>query len=265
MKRPRAATSRLRRSVLILGCLLRTIAVAVPAVAGRHAASPQPATARTAGPVQPTALVVTVPVAPGYVRGSGGRAHIDHDLLVANWVAGTVTHRITYDLPSNRDPHIRPFIGSRQVDGPRLRLDRHRPAVIAAPLHGPGRINAVGCCQPWALHARCCLAPMAAGSRARRPRSAGCSCATAAPALRAGRRLRSDHHQQPTHGIRPVPVRGRAGPHYRANQRHATPHATDLSLRGQTHTRPHIVWVACPSRDDRSVLATLHDARPGCR
>ncbi|MFL6225626.1 MAG: M23 family metallopeptidase [Actinomycetes bacterium] len=171
--------------------------------------------------MQPTALVVTVPVAPGYVRGSDGRTHIDYDLLVTNWIPGTVTlrsievltsrgqpllrltgdalarhthllsatppappapsppatvvasgavatvidvavppralptvltHRITYDLPSNLDPHIRPFIGSRQVNGPRLRLDRHPPAVIAAPLHGPGWINAVGCCQPWALH-----------------------------------------------------------------------------------------------------------------
>jgi hypothetical protein len=40
---------------------------------------------------QPTALAVTAQAAPRYVRGSDDRTHIDYDLLITNWLPGTVT------------------------------------------------------------------------------------------------------------------------------------------------------------------------------
>ncbi len=65
----------------------------------------------------------------------------------------SLTHRIAYDLPANLDQTFRALIGSLEVNGPVLRVDPRAPTVIAAPMHGPGWFNAVGCCQPT-LHRR---------------------------------------------------------------------------------------------------------------
>ena len=44
-------------------------------------------------PVQATAIAVSVPVTPRWTRGVDGRIHVDYDLLVTNWVPGTVILR----------------------------------------------------------------------------------------------------------------------------------------------------------------------------
>jgi hypothetical protein len=93
MTRPPSAISGLRRSVLALGCLLLAVVVAAPAAATLRAANPQPAATPAAVPDQPTALAVTAQAAPRYVRGSDDRTHIDYDLLITNWLPGTVTLR----------------------------------------------------------------------------------------------------------------------------------------------------------------------------
>jgi hypothetical protein len=43
--------------------------------------------------VQPTAIAASVPVTPRWTRGVDGRLHIDYDLLITNWVPGTVLLR----------------------------------------------------------------------------------------------------------------------------------------------------------------------------
>jgi hypothetical protein len=49
-------------------------------------------------------------------------------------------------------------ISSHTVHGPRLRVERRKPIVIAPPLRGPGWLDANGCCAPDAPH-RSTLAP----------------------------------------------------------------------------------------------------------
>jgi hypothetical protein len=52
---------------------------------------------------QPTALAVTAQAAPRYVRGSDDRTHLDYDLLITNWLPGTVTlNSIKVLTPSGR-------------------------------------------------------------------------------------------------------------------------------------------------------------------
>ena len=82
-----------RVSVLVLGCLLLAGVVAAPAAANLRAASLGPASPRAAVSAQPTALAVTAQAAPQYVRGSDDRTHLDYDLLITNWLPGTVTVR----------------------------------------------------------------------------------------------------------------------------------------------------------------------------
>jgi Peptidase family M23 len=61
-------------------------------------------------------------------------------------VPATLTHRVTYRLPSDLSPALRAFIGSVEVDGPATEVERTPPTVIAAPFDGGGWINVVGCC-----------------------------------------------------------------------------------------------------------------------
>jgi hypothetical protein len=103
MPRQPPATTNLRRWVLVLGCVLLAVVAAAPAAANLHAASPRPATAPGAMSDQPTALAVTAQAAPRYVRGSDDRTHLDYDLLITNWLPGTVTlNSIKVLTPSGR-------------------------------------------------------------------------------------------------------------------------------------------------------------------
>jgi hypothetical protein len=123
MTRGRPATSNLRRSVLILGCVLAVV-VAAPAAAGLRAAAPGPTTEPATAALQPTALAVTAQAAPRYVRGSDDRTHIDYDLLLTNWLPGTVTLRSIEVLTPS---------GKRLLELAGQELAAHTHLVSAAP------------------------------------------------------------------------------------------------------------------------------------
>jgi len=70
------------------------------AVAGAMVAAGSPASAgfahvgSAAGPhAQATAIAASVPVTPRWTRGVDGHLHVDYDLLITNWVPGTVLPR----------------------------------------------------------------------------------------------------------------------------------------------------------------------------
>jgi Peptidase family M23 len=61
-------------------------------------------------------------------------------------VPGRLSHRLDYDFPP--DALFHQIIGSRQVDGPVLRVERRQPIVISPPLKGSGWVAVNACCQP---------------------------------------------------------------------------------------------------------------------
>jgi hypothetical protein len=59
----------------------------------------------------------------------------------------TITHRITYSVPTELPPAFRALLGDlREVQGPELTMDSSPPIVIAAPVAGPGWASTNGCC-----------------------------------------------------------------------------------------------------------------------
>ena len=61
-----------------------------------------------------------------------------------------LTHRLTYDLPPDA-PGLA-LVESRRVNGPKLRVARRGPIVIAPPLTGPGWAVLNGCCDSPSPH-----------------------------------------------------------------------------------------------------------------
>lgn len=57
-----------------------------------------------------------------------------------------LTHRVRYELP--RDAPFHQLIGSNEIEGPVLRVDRDKALLIAPPLRGPGWIAFNACCEP---------------------------------------------------------------------------------------------------------------------
>ncbi len=70
--------------------------------------------------------------------------------LAANDIPAQITHRISFDLPT--DALWTSFIGSRTLDGPSLTVDPRAPVSIGPPLRGDGWINGNGCCAPESIH-----------------------------------------------------------------------------------------------------------------
>jgi len=61
-------------------------------------------------------------------------------------VPARLTHRVDYAFPP--DALFYQLIGSRQVDGPVLRVERRKPIVVSPPLKGSGWIATNACCEP---------------------------------------------------------------------------------------------------------------------
>lgn len=61
-------------------------------------------------------------------------------------VPARLHHRVDYAFPP--DVLFYQLIGSRHVDGPVLRVERHEPIVVSPPLRGPGRMAITACCEP---------------------------------------------------------------------------------------------------------------------
>ncbi len=61
-------------------------------------------------------------------------------------VPARLTHLLDYEFPP--DALFYQLIGSRQVDGPVLRVERRKPIVVSPPLRGPGWIATNACCEP---------------------------------------------------------------------------------------------------------------------
>jgi Peptidase family M23 len=61
-------------------------------------------------------------------------------------VPARLTHRLRYEFPP--DALFHQLIGSRQVDGPMLRVQRRKPIVVSPPLMGAGWIATNACCEP---------------------------------------------------------------------------------------------------------------------
>jgi hypothetical protein len=68
----------------------------------------------------------------------------------AGAVPARVTHRLTYDVPP--DAQSLALVESRRVTGPKLRVIRREPIVIAPPLTGPGWAVLNGCCDSPSIH-----------------------------------------------------------------------------------------------------------------
>ena len=61
-------------------------------------------------------------------------------------VPARLTHRVAYEFAP--DALFYQLIGSRQVDGPVLRVARRKPIVVSPPLRGSGWIATNACCEP---------------------------------------------------------------------------------------------------------------------
>jgi murein DD-endopeptidase MepM/ murein hydrolase activator NlpD len=61
-------------------------------------------------------------------------------------VPARLTHLVDYEFPP--DALFHQLIGSRQVDGPVLRVERRKPIVVSPPLRGSGWIAFNACCEP---------------------------------------------------------------------------------------------------------------------
>jgi hypothetical protein len=61
-------------------------------------------------------------------------------------VPARLTHRVDYEFAP--DALFFQLIGSRQVDGPVLRVERREPIVVSPPLRGSGWIATNACCEP---------------------------------------------------------------------------------------------------------------------
>jgi murein DD-endopeptidase MepM/ murein hydrolase activator NlpD len=61
-------------------------------------------------------------------------------------VPARLAHRVDYEFPP--DALFYQLIGSRQVDGPVLRVERGKPIVVSPPLRGSGWIATNACCEP---------------------------------------------------------------------------------------------------------------------
>jgi murein DD-endopeptidase MepM/ murein hydrolase activator NlpD len=61
-------------------------------------------------------------------------------------VPARLTHLLDYEFPP--DALFYQLIGSRQVDGPVLRVERREPIVVSPPLKGSGWIATNACCEP---------------------------------------------------------------------------------------------------------------------
>jgi hypothetical protein len=61
-------------------------------------------------------------------------------------VPARLSHRLVYDFPP--DALFHQLIGSRQVNGPVLRVERQQPIVVSPPLRGSGWIAVNACCEP---------------------------------------------------------------------------------------------------------------------
>ena len=95
------------------------------------AAATQTLFARTATPVIPASAAVSV----------------DVDLILPPDTAPErLEHRIAYTLAA--DSKLALMIGSLQVDGPEVTIDRRPAIVIKPPLKGNGWLAAAGCCKP---------------------------------------------------------------------------------------------------------------------
>ena len=74
-------------------------------------------------------------------------ASVDVDLILAPDTAPEqVKHRIAYTLAA--DSKLALMIGSLQVDGPEVTINRRPAIVIKPPLRGNGWLAAAGCCKP---------------------------------------------------------------------------------------------------------------------
>jgi Peptidase family M23 len=102
----------------------------------------------------------TMPVVggePSSVVPVGGTAATIIDLVVAaDRVPAQITHRISYNLPTNA-PALA-LVGSRTIDGPVLTVDPREPLVIAPPLRGDGWLPVNGCCAADSIHRQLRLA-----------------------------------------------------------------------------------------------------------
>jgi Peptidase family M23 len=61
-------------------------------------------------------------------------------------VPARLTHLLSYEFPP--DALFHQLIGSREVDGPVLRVERREPIVVSPPLKGSGWIATNACCEP---------------------------------------------------------------------------------------------------------------------
>jgi hypothetical protein len=61
-------------------------------------------------------------------------------------IPARLTHRISYTFPP--DALFNQLIGSRQIEGPVLQVERRKPIVVAPPLRGAGWIAFNACCEP---------------------------------------------------------------------------------------------------------------------
>jgi hypothetical protein len=78
------------------------------------------------------------------VPASGSAATLLDVIVPPDHVPAQLTHHITYVLAP--DAPLAPVIGSLEIRGPQLTVDRFKPVVIAPPLRGAGWINLNGCC-----------------------------------------------------------------------------------------------------------------------
>lgn len=61
-------------------------------------------------------------------------------------IPARLTHRVSYTFPP--DALFNQIIGSPEIEGPVLRVERRKPIVVAPPLRGSGWIAFNACCQP---------------------------------------------------------------------------------------------------------------------
>ena len=93
-----------------------------------------------------TTFVITTPTTT--VPPSGAVQTVVDVVLAADRteIPARLTHRVRYTFPPDALYHQ--LIGSRQIEGPVLEVERREPIVVAPPLRGAGWIAGNACCEP---------------------------------------------------------------------------------------------------------------------
>lgn len=101
----------------------------------------------------PKVAAVSTTVFPGppsaLVPAGGSLATVIDVVTAPDQVPERLTHRIRYE--PGPSPHTA-IVGTREITGPELTVDRREPVVIAAPLKGTQWLNANSCCAADAPH-----------------------------------------------------------------------------------------------------------------